>query len=374
MDPRYVQFADTLVNYSIEVQPGEVVYIDVMENTPIEFVRAVMIAVQKAGGLPYPRRSNERLWRQMISCADKRLFKFAANVELTMLDADKGILIRDFGNILYGSDVPEDAMKLWSRYFRRPTLGVRTAVENWVLTRWPTPAMAQLFGMSTEALEDFFFACVGIDYARMARAARPLQRLMEQTDQVRIVGPGDTNLTFSIKGIGAVPCIGKINIPDGEVFTAPVRRSMDGVAQYNTKTISQDGHIFEGIRFDVKKGRIVGATCQIGSESALNRILDRDPGARYFGEWSLAFHPLITNTYGEILFDEKRRESFHLTPGDCYARTNNGNKSGVHWDIVCVQSEDMGGGEIYFDGKLIRKDGLFVPKSLQGLNPKSLMN
>jgi aminopeptidase len=246
----------------------------------------------------------------------------------------------------------------------------RVPKTRWVVMRWPSPGMAQQAGMSTEAFERFYFDVCTMDYAKMAAACKPLQELMDRTDRVHITGPG-TDLTFSIRGIGAVACTGEANIPDGECFTAPVRDSMHGTIQYNTATQYQ-GTQYKDIRYVVKNGRIEEATA--GEQTAkLNEVLDSDEGARYFGEWAIGFNPYILHPMLDTLFDEKIAGSFHLTPGNAYEPPGgNGNKSSIHWDTVCIQRPDYGGGEIWFDDVLIRKDGLFVPDDLQGLNPDAL--
>ncbi|MCS7008703.1 MAG: aminopeptidase, partial [Chthoniobacterales bacterium] len=241
---------------------------------------------------------------------------------------------------------------------------------RWVVLRWPTPSMAQLAQMSTEAFEDFFFRVCTLDYARMIPGMKALKELMEKTDTVEIKGPG-TSLRFSIRGIGAVACGGDRNIPDGEVFTSPVRDSVEGEITFNTPTIYQ-GTAFDRVQLTFQKGRIVQARSAI-NEKKLNQILDSDEGARYIGEFALGFNPHILHPMRDILFDEKIAGSFHLTPGQAYEQGGNGNKSQIHWDLVCIQRKDYGGGEIWFDGKLIRKDGLFVPPALQKLNPDYLL-
>jgi len=231
--------------------------------------------------------------------------------------------------------------------------------------RYPTPSMAQLAGMSSDAFEEYFFRVCTVDYAAMAKAQRPLEKLMRRTDRVKIIGPG-TELEFSIKGIGVVPCNGERNIPDGEVFTAPVRDSVNGVISFNTPTVYQ-GVSFENIRFEFKAGKIVDASCP-GDSKRLNEILNSDRGARYIGEWSIGCNPQVLYPMRDILFDEKIAGSIHLTPGNAYDEADNGNRSKVHWDLVLIQRPDYGGGEIYFDGKLIRKDGRFTVPELKALD------
>jgi aminopeptidase len=228
--------------------------------------------------------------------------------------------------------------------------------------------MAQAANMSTEAFENFYFDVCTMDYRKMSRAMVPLKKRMRKADKVRLTAPG-TDLSFSIKGIGAVECVGLRNIPDGEVFSCPVRDSVNGVIQFNTPTI-YSGTRFDNIRLEFRKGKIIKAT---GSNTKrLNEILDTDAGARYVGEFSLGFNPYIQNPMCDILFDEKIAGSLHFTPGQAYEDCDNGNRSAVHWDMVLIQRPEWGGGEVWFDGEVIRKNGLFVPKDLKPLNPQNL--
>jgi aminopeptidase len=281
-----------------------------------------------------------------------------------MKDMDAYIAVRGSNNIAENSDVPAARMKL-AMNKTRAVIDHRVKKTKWCVLRWPTASMAQQAGMSTEAFEDFYFRVCLLDYKALMPAMNALKKLMDQTDAVHIKGPG-TDLRFSIKDIPAIPCGGTANIPDGEVFTAPVKDSVEGVISYNAPTIYQ-GIPFDGIRLTFEKGKIVKA--EAGNKTKeLNHILDSDSGARYIGEFALGFHPHIRHAMRDILFDEKIAGSFHFTPGQAYEEADNGNRSQVHWDMVCIQRKDTGGGEIYFDGKLIRKDGVFLPKALQKLN------
>ena len=251
----------------------------------------------------------------------------------------------------------------------KPVIDHRVNKTKWVVLRWPTSAMAQQASMSNEAFEDFYFNVCTLDYAKMKPGMKALADLMKATDEVRITGPG-TDLRFSIKGIGAIECGGQYNIPDGEVFSCPVRESVEGFVQYNAPTVYL-GSSFDHIRLAFKKGKVVEATSN--NTLRLNQILDSDPGARYIGEFAIGFNPHVLDPMRDILFDEKIAGSFHFTPGQAYENCGNGNKSQVHWDMVCIQRPEHGGGEIWFDGKLIRKDGIFIPKALHKLNPDYLL-
>jgi len=366
-DPRYTKLARLLVTYSTRVKKGDRVLLD-MIDVPDEFSVALMRAVRAAGGIPLVEVRHTRVTREILRATHKQHAQLVRDLELARMKKMQAyIAVRGANNITENSDVPSDRMALYSR-ITRPVLDWRVRKTNWCVLRWPSPSMAQAAGMSTEAFEDFYFEVCTMDYRKMARAMQPLHRRMRQADRVHLKGPG-TDLTFSIKGIGAEPCVGLRNIPDGEVFSCPVKNSVNGVVQFNAPTIYA-GTKFENIRLEFKGGKVVKAT---GSDTKrLNEILDTDAGARYVGEFSLGFHPYILKPMCDILFDEKIAGSLHFTPGQAYEECDNGNRSAVHWDMVLIQRKEWGGGEIWFDGELIRKDGRFVPRDLRPLNPENL--
>ncbi len=368
IDPRFMQLAEGLTGFSTALAKGERVLIDAFD-VPDAMVIALIRATRARGAHPYVQIHRARVTRELSLGAEVAQFSVHAEVELArMQKMDAYIAMRGSENIFESSDVPSSRVQLISRLMK-PVLDHRVGKTKWVVLRWPSSAMAQQAGMSTEAFEDFYFRVCTLDYARMAPGMKALAELMEKTDRVHLKGPG-TDLRFSIKGIGAQTCGGLRNIPDGEVFSCPVKDSVEGHVQYNAPTVYL-GASFDNIRLAFKKGRVVEAT---GSNTQrLNEILDSDAGARYIGEFAIGFNPHIREPMRDILFDEKISGSFHFTPGQAYDGVGNGNKSQVHWDMVCIQRPEYGGGEIWFDGKLIRQDGIFVPRSLQKLNPEYLL-
>lgn len=366
-DPRYTKLAKLLVNYSTRIRRGDRVLLDMIE-VPDEFTVELIRAVRAAGGTPLVEVRHTRVSRELLRETNDRHAALVRDLELfRMKKMQAYIAVRGSANMNENSDVPSERMALFSRV-TRPVLDWRVNKTRWCVLRWPTPSLAQSAGMSTEAFENLYFDVCTMDYRRMARAMIPLWKRMQRADRVHIKGPG-TDLTFSIKGIGAKMCDGKLNIPDGEVFSCPVKDSVNGVIQFNAPTI-YSGTRFENVRLVFRDGKIVEATSN--HTRKLNEILDTDPGARYTGEFSLGFNPYILEPMCDILFDEKIAGSLHLTPGQAYTECDNGNRSAVHWDMVLIQRKDWGGGEVWFDGELIRKDGLFVPKDLQPLNPANL--
>jgi len=362
-DPRLDKLAKLLVGYSIRLKRKENVLVETFD-APEEMTVALVRAIRKAGGVPFVQLHHTRISRALALEASEAQLNFLARHELArMKRMDAYIAVRGSNNITELSDVPIERMKLIAKKMR-PVQDQRVKKTKWVVLRWPTPSMAQLAGMSTEAFEDFYFDVCTLDYRKLQPGMKALKALMQKTDRVEIKGPG-TDLRFSIKGIPAVICGGDRNIPDGEVFSCPIKNSVEGHVTFNAPSIYQ-GVSFDDIRLDFREGRIVEATSN--QTDKLNKILDSDPGARYIGEFSLGFNPRVLEPMRDILFDEKIAGSFHFTPGQAYEEADNGNRSQVHWDLVSIQRPEYGGGEIYFDGKLIRRDGKFLPKQLRSLN------
>ena len=363
MDPRFRQLADGLLGFSLKLKKGENVLIKAID-VPTDMVKALIEGVRKRGAWPFVNLEQAAIKRILYRTGAKQQFETMNAHELVQMKAmDAYVALRGANNIFELSDIPAKQMQVVTRAFK-PVLDWRVSKTRWVVLRWPTPAMAQQAVCSTETFEDFYFKVCTQDYARMIPGMRALKRLMERTDRVRITGPG-TDLRFSIKDIDVVTCGGARNIPDGEVFTAPVKTSVEGEVSFNTPTV-YEGVCFDSVRLVFKKGRIVEATAN--NAKRLNAILDSDPGARFIGEFSIGLNPYILQPMRDILFDEKIAGSFHFTPGQAYEIADNGNRSQVHWDLVCIQRPEYGGGQIYFDDKLIRKDGEFIPKALQKLN------
>ena len=369
IDPRMTKLAEVLIGYSTALEPGDKILIEAID-VPLEMTCELVRLARAAGADPLVTLKSNRVLRSLIMHgSDSQMNLIAETEAFRMKQVDAYIGLRGSTNIAELSDVPTDAHKRYQEtVFKRVHLEIRVPHTRWVVLRWPHPAMAQQANKSTESFESFYFDVCTLDYAKMSEAMKPLVKRMEEADQVKISGPG-TELTFSSKGVPVIPCAGKLNIPDGEVFTAPVRESVNGTLQYNARTIYQ-GTVHDDVRFEFAEGKIVKATSS--NTDHLNKMLDTDEGARYIGEFAIGLNPYITEPMLDALFDEKIAGSFHFTPGQAYEDADNTNRSSIHWDIVCLQNAEHGGGEIRFDGELVRKDGLFVPDDLRPLNPENL--
>ncbi|MFC7373342.1 aminopeptidase [Fictibacillus iocasae] len=367
-DHRINTLAKNLITYSVNLQKGEKVLI---ENFGLqkELVKALVKEAYAAGGYPFVLLKDHSIMRQQYMEASEEQMELIAKHEgdlMKQMDAYIGLRAGD--NINELSDVPSEKMALYEKTIFGMHRNIRIKETKWCVLRYPSASMAQLANMSTEAFEDFYFDVCTLDYGKMNNAMDALQSLMDRTDKVRLTGPG-TDLTFSIKDIPSVKCAGNYNIPDGEVFTAPVKDSVNGTISYNTPSPYQ-GFTFENVKLTFKDGKIVEATAN--DSERINKIFDTDEGSRYIGEFAIGVNPFIQHPMKDILFDEKIDGSFHFTPGQSYEEAYNGNESNIHWDMVMIQRSDYGGGEIYFDDVLIRKDGIFVLPELEILNPENL--
>lgn len=370
MDPRIKTLAHNLIHYSCRAKKNDKILIHHTGASTEPLARQLIKEAYAVGAIPFLEYTNPVTERELLLHCTKEQLELMAEIDAKRMSAmDCYIAIRGSDNINEYSDVPADKLALYNTYYSTPVHhNIRVPKTRWVVLRYPNSAMSQLAGTSREAFEDFYFDVCNLDYSKMGKAMESLIALMDRTDKVRITGPG-TDLSFSIKGIPAVPCAGTMNIPDGEVFTAPVKGSMNGTLTYNTPSVFQ-GYTFENISFTFENGKIVKATAN--DTERINHVLDVDEGARYIGEFALGVNPYISKPMKDTLFDEKIKGSFHMTPGNCYDEAPNGNSSAIHWDLVCIQTEEWGGGEIYFDDILIRKNGIFVLPELLALNPENL--
>ena len=369
-DPRTERLARLLVEHSCALGPGEKVVVEAI-GAPVEPVVEIVRAAKARGASAIVWLKDDRIIREIAAGAEEADVRFMADTELHALrQAQAMISLRAVHNAHEYGDVPKECFaRVLEGYVGPVHLDYRNRHLRWIALRWPTAAQAQRAGMSTEAFEDFFFDVCLVDYGRMEREMDPLLRLLRETDRVRVKGPGETDLRFSIKGIGARASAGRHNLPDGEVFTAPVRDSVEGRIAFNVRSTFY-GTTFPEVRLAFRGGRIVEA--QAGRETArLEAILDQDEGGRFLGEFALGVNPAIRRPIDDLLFDEKMTGSLHVAAGNAYDVCDNGNRSAIHWDLVLMQTPEMGGGDLFFDDRLVRKDGRFVLPGLEGLNPEA---
>jgi aminopeptidase len=369
-DPRWDTLADILVRHSTRVAKGETLVIECFDLDDTTLPRLLVQKAARLGAFPLVTLKDSRIVRELIRNGSEGQMQAWGEFERYRMERVQAyIALRGSRNINEMADVAGEKMTLYNANYLKPVhFDCRIKKTRWCVLRVPGAGMAQQAGMSTEGFETFYFDVCNLDYPRLARALRPLVDRMNAAREVHITGP-DTDLRFSIAGIPVIPCAGEMNIPDGEVFTAPVRDSVQGHVRFNTPTIYQ-GTSFDSVRLEFRDGRIVGADCAAGDVKKLRRIFETDEGAAFVGEWSIGCNPRILHPMRDILFDEKIAGSFHLTPGNAYDEADNGNRSKIHWDLVQIQRPEYGGGTIAFDGEPIRVDGRFVAADLQALDPE----
>ena len=370
-DLRIEKLANNLLNHSINLQKGERILIEIIGMEAIPLGKELIKQAENIGATPFFNIIDYEIMREMLINATEEQMKMYAKHDLQrMKDMDAYIGVRASTNTAELNGISKEKMDLYNKFYTLPVhFEERVKHTKWCILRYPNASMAQMSNMNTEAFEDFYFNVCALDYAKMSKAMDPLLDLMNKTKNVHIVGEG-TDLTFSIEGILAEKYMGTFNIPDGEVATAPVKTSVNGYITYNTET-RYNGVLFNNIRFEFENGKIIKATSNRTKE--LNEILDTDDGSRYIGEFALGLNPYMEKPIGDTLFDEKIKGSFHFTPGDSLEESDNGNRSSIHWDIVNIQTPEYGGGEIWFDDVLVRKDGVFVLNELKQLNPENLI-
>ncbi len=364
-DPRERELAELLVSYSVDLQPGEKCLINAVD-VPSSMVEELIAAVYRRGGYPEVNFTTITIERALIEGGSADSFASLADSDSYRMDRmDAFIGIRGVVNPkeLSGVGAP---MKDYLTHYNTPVHhDRRVSNTKWVVLRYPTLLMASQAGLSSKDFKDYFYSVTsGVDYSKMSDAMEEAVKFMNKAKNVRVIAR-DTDLTMSIDGLPAVKCSGRRNIPDGEIYTAPVRDSVQGYIHYNTVS-TYEGTTFSDVRFVIKDGKIVEASAN--DSERLNEILDTDEGSRYFGEFALGCNPAITLAMDNTLFDEKIAGSIHFTPGNAYTTCDNGNRSGIHWDLVQIQTPEYGGGEIYMDGILIRKDGVFVHEAFTALN------
>ncbi|HAJ57152.1 MAG TPA: aminopeptidase [Candidatus Omnitrophica bacterium] len=363
-DPRVEKLADILVNYSAKVRRGDVVIIDFSGTRPLPLVKEIYKRCLKNGAKYVEYNfSEESLVKTFYDVAGSEQLAYFPKHRLdAMKKATVYIGISGTENVQNYANVALHKMVKREKVLR-PIVNRRVDFTRWVITRYPTNGLAQDAKMSLDEFEDFYFKACNIDWSDFSGKITYLWKMVQKAEDVHIKS-SDTDLRFSIKGIPAIKSEGLRNMPDGEVFTSPVKNSVQGHITYNTPSLYH-GKEFNGVRLEFKDGRIIKAGAQAGSNDELNKIFDTDKGARFVGEFAFGLNRNIVKPMKNILFDEKIVGSIHFTPGNAYKDADNGNRSSIHWDLVKILRGD---GEVYLDGKLIQKDGKFITKELKGLN------
>ncbi len=359
------ELSKKIVNYALKVKENDRVLITYESEKCNNLIKNLIKDITEKKGIVFTKRIDNEISALLLeTTTDERIKEIAKRNEFEVDNFDCFISIRYSTNEYEDKNVASEIRKKIGDATKE-SHDIRTNQRRWVLLNYPSVLDAYKAKMTYDEFYDYAFKSMIFDYEKMEKAVEPLKKLMEKTDKVRLTGK-DTDITFSIKNMNVVPCLGTMNIPDGEIFTAPVKDSINGKITYNTPSPYR-GNVFHNVSLEFKNGKIVKATCN-EDDKKLNEIFDTDDGARYVGEFSIGLNPYIREPMEDILFDEKIIGSIHFTPGAAYKEAYNGNDSSIHWDMVLIQREEYGGGEIYFDDVLIRKNGKFVLEELKELN------
>jgi len=364
--------AERMANYSLKMKRGERCLI-AAGHSAMPLVKAFAEACVQAGAIPITYFMDEEITRLFLVSLpqddDKILTEaigtYVNPLHLMMDGVESVVIIRSKETDTPYAGATGKTLMAYQQQFGR-LFHRFTNEKKWIVLDWPTILQAEKAGMTYAEFYKFVMDISLVDYAAMYTAALPAKAILDAADRVQIKGPG-TDLRFSKKGINTIIGAAANSYPDGELYTAPVRDSVEGYVTFTVPSIYM-GQTFEGIHLEFKKGQIIKATCQKGSEEALNAIFKTDEGASYIGEFALGINPNVCQPMNDIHYDEKIAGSFHFTPGNCYNDAYNGNRSAIHWDQVCMQDLAHGGGEIWLDGQLLRKDGVFVMEGFRALN------
>ncbi len=358
VDARIKKAAEILVDYSAKVKKEDYVRINCAPAAKPLALEIYRLCLKKGAYPIFNISFDEAPKIYYENASEEQLKKFP---ELAMYEAKKMDVFITIGGeedtrVLEKVDPKKISMRA---KVVRPISDyiVNKAQKRWVLFEYPTKGLAKDAGMSLKDYENFVFDSIDLDWEKENKKMYKLARILDKTDKVRIVGR-DTDLTFSIKGMSAKPddkkYEGQHNMPDGEVFTAPVKNSVNGYIYYEYPVV-YNGKEVSGIRLEFKNGRIVKANAK-KNEKLLKAMIETDEGSHYLGEFGIGLNYKINRFTKNILFDEKIGGTIHLAVGAAYKECNGKNKSAVHWDMI----KDMRKGEIYFDNKLVFKDGKWL--------------
>ncbi|MDM5335848.1 aminopeptidase [Fictibacillus enclensis] len=358
-------FINTIIHQSLTLNAGETVYVDIVGEVSQEFTDRLATAILKIKATPIFHFSPITLLKTQLIHGDAQFFDNLIQNELPLLkQVDAYMSIRADQNIYELQDVPAQKQELYTKHYALPKQ-MEIMEKKWLILKYPTEALAQLAHLSIDQFKRAFFKASSVNFKPLEPGIKSLQKRLATTKNVRVLSP-HTDLTFSIHNMPSFVCTGTYNLPDGEIFTAPLLYSANGCITFNVPS-SLLGTTYEHVKLQFENGRIVKATCS--QQEQFNLLLQTDNGASYLGEFGIGFNPEILHPFGNPLFDEKMAGSIHLAIGQPYEMSDNGNKSNIHLDLILCQIEEYGGGELYFDDELIRKNGYFVPDHLHSLNP-----
>jgi aminopeptidase len=365
IDPRVTRLADLIVDYSLELQPGQVFRIDALDAASALALAFYKSAI-RAGAHPYSSIGLEGMLEILLEHGSNEQIEYIAPQqwdEIEELDAIATIWSETNTRALSRVDPGRHANHLAAqrRLHNRRWERIAAGEMRWCGTLFPTSAHAQDAGMSLSTYEDFAFSACHVDtgdaaehWRLVASSLRARAESLGSVKELRILGP-DTDLRVGVAGRTWIPAEGSYNMPDGEVFTSPIENATEGEIRYTFPAIYH-GREVEDIRLRFEEGKVVHAEAARGDDY-LQTLLAMDDGARILGEVAFGLNYEIDRFTRNILFDEKIGGTMHLALGSAFSQAGGSNTSGLHWDMICDLRED---GEVYADGELIWQAGRFL--------------
>jgi aminopeptidase len=365
-DPRVAKLADLLVNYSLELQAGQQVRID-GGTVAAPLVRELYRHALRAGAHPRTRIDVEGVDVITLAEASEQQLTFVSELDrqdVEQIDAFITIWGDRNTRALSQADPARVSRRIGSRRELINRLWERIDADQakWVGTRFPTEAHAQDAEMSLSDYEDFVYSACHVresedpvaHWRGTSAVLNARARDLETFRELRIVGP-DTDLRLGVEGRGWIGADGKLNMPDGEIFTSPLETETEGEIRFSFPAIFH-GRSVEDVRLRFEGGRVVAAEAKTGNDY-LQSLLDMDDGSRILGELAFGLNYEIDRFTRDILFDEKIGGTVHLALGASFKKVGGENDSGLHWDMICDLRDE---GEIYADGELVWKAGHFL--------------
>jgi len=353
-DPRWQQLSEILVNYSTVTKKSEKVLITMMEETTFPFTRAVYAEVVKAGGLPHVEFQSVLLERELMLHGTKEQLDWLPELNAYGMEwADVYIGLRGSRNPFEFSGIAPGNIAAHKKAMGKVS-GLRNELTRWVLVRVPNESFAQQAEMSHEEMMDFFFEATLRDWAKEAEWYTEIQKEFQAAKRVRILGK-ETDLTFSTEGRTYEVADGHLNMPDGEVFTAPVDDSAEGQIYFEFPGV-YFGERIPGIKLEFSGGKVVNASAE-DNEELLHELINMDEGSNRIGEFGVGINYGIQRFCYDILYDEKIGGTIHIALGRAYAECGGVNQSALHWDIIKDLRKEGG---IYLDGQKVSENGRFL--------------
>jgi aminopeptidase len=352
-DKRWRQLGDLLVNYSVEVKPGERVMIAMGELESFPLVRAVYEAAIKAGAFPQVQFLSETLRRSVIQYGNQEQLNWVPEIEAYGMEwADVYFGLRGAHNLYEQWDAPADRLSHTQAAMGKIST-LRWQKTRWCLVRVPDADFAQQAEIDLDTITDMFFNACLIDWVTEGSRWHRWAEKLNRASQVRIIGK-ETDLSFSVAGRKWIVADGRSNMPDGEIATAPVNETLDGQIYFEFPGVL-GGRLMHDMRLCWKQGRLVEASSST-NQDFLQSIINTDPGASLLGEFALGTNPGVTHFCKDILIDEKIGGTIHVALGRAYPDCGGTNQSAIHWDIIKdIRTE----GCVYVDGQAVLQNGKF---------------